>query len=78
MKIDIIGSIILTLILLLFSHLLHLDTYECIILMLVTFLVINYFGLLSGFWYNITSRLKRKTEVKKARSSYEDLRIDEE
>ena len=71
MRIDIIGSIIITLILMLVCNLLHLGLFGSILLMIFAFVVMNYRGRILLKLYNVVRSKtpkdgKFKPEVKSA------------
>ncbi len=74
MRIDIIGSILLTLFLMLIAHLFQFGVFGCIILMIVSFGVLNYWGKIRIFFSNIRFRKTIKRNVK---SSYEVMDMEE-
>ena len=79
-KLDIVGSIIVTLFLMLICYIFSLDTFGCILLMLFAFLVLQHRGLVSSFWRRIRIRLSKNSKKvikKECKSSYEFMRIDE-
>lgn len=78
MRIDIIGSIIMTLVLMLICSFFHIGMFGSIILMIVFFCALNYRGVIMGYMYNIGKIFERRKVVRKAKSSYEQLKIDEE
>jgi len=78
LRTDIIGSIILTLALWLVCSFFHIGLFGSIILMLLFFLALNYRGLVMGYLYNVLRIFERRKEVRKAKSSYEQMHINEE
>jgi hypothetical protein len=66
MKFDIIGSIILTLILMLIVHIFNLGFFGCIFLMIGAFIILGYRNVLLWHLSNITGKFKKdqKKEVK--------------
>jgi hypothetical protein len=77
MKIDIIGSLIITLILMLITYIFHLDFFGCIFLMIVAFMILNYRNRLLGHWYNFINKFKRKSKRKNVKSAYEFIDLEE-
>jgi hypothetical protein len=75
MRINIIGSILLTLFLMLIAHLFNLGIFGCIILMIVSFGIMNYWGVIRVIFSNI--RFRRKETKKKIKSSYEFMNLEE-
>lgn len=77
MKYDIIGSIILTLLLMLVCNIFCLGIFESILLALLVFLILQYRWLIKGYWYNFIGRFSRKDIKKEVKSSYERMNINE-
>ena len=77
MKIDIIGSIIITIVLMFVAHIFDLGFFGCILLMLGSLLVLRYWGRVKGYWYRFTSKFEKRSVSKKVRSSYERMSIDD-
>jgi hypothetical protein len=77
MKYDIIGSIVLTLLLMLVCNIFCLGIFESILLALLVFLILQYRWLIRGYWHNFIDRFSRKKVKKEVKSSYEHMSIDE-
>ena len=78
MRIDIIGSIILTLILMLICHIFCLGLFGSIILCILVFAAINYRGRLKGYWNGFKDLFRRQRKPVEVNSSYKYMKIDEE
>jgi len=76
MKYDIIGSIVLTLLLMLVCNMFNLGLFESILLALSVFLVLQYRGLMKGYWYNFIGRFSRKKPKIGCKSSYDHMSLD--
>jgi len=79
MKIDIIGSIIITLCLMLICYVFNLDIFGCILLMIFAFVILQHKGSVWNIWYSIRRKFwLRKPKIKKeCKSSYEHMDIDD-
>ena len=77
MRVDIVGSIIITLVLMFICYIFNLGLFGSILLMIGAFCVLNYRTLLLGKWYSFVSRFERKQPVKKAKSPYEHMDMNE-
>jgi hypothetical protein len=80
MKIDIIGSIIVTLCLMLLCYMFRLDIFGCILLMIFAFVVLQYRCSVWNFFHSIRRKFwvrKFKVKKKECKSSYEHMEIDE-
>ena len=75
MRIDIIGSIFLTLFLMLIAHLLNLGIFGCIILMIISFGIMNYWGKIRMILSNV--RFRKKVMKRSIKSSYEVMDMEE-
>ena len=80
MKIDIIGSIITTLCLMLLCYMFSLDIFGCILLMIFAFVILQHRGLVWNLFHSIRRKFwlrKSKIIKKECKSSYEHMDIDE-
>lgn len=77
MKIDIMGSMVLTLLLIFISNYFSLGFLSVIFLALCIFLVLAYKNVIRMYFYNFINRFRKRVEVKKAKSSYDDLRVND-
>jgi len=79
MKFDIVGSIILTLVLMLVCHIFHIGLFGCILLMIGAFMVFNYRRRLMGYLYNVKNmfRKKRKKVKVELKSSFDRMDLED-
>lgn len=81
MRIDIVGSIIITLVLMIVVSILHLDFFASILLMIGAFVILNNWGLIKywfrSIWdkmYNGLGKVPKKPETK---SSFDRMDLNE-
>lgn len=75
MRIDIIGSLIITLFLMLICNLFHLGFFSSILLMIFFLVIFNYRGKICLKWWKMTSRFAKKEIKKEVKSSYDRMEI---
>lgn len=78
MRIDIIGSIIITLVLMLICHALNLGLFGSILLMIFAFVVMNYRGRIKLYLYNVGRFFERKQPKVEVKSSYQRMELEDE
>ena len=80
MRVDLVGSLIITLFLMLIANIFNLSIFGCILLMIFSFFIFSYRYLLLGYWRRSIGRISfRKKVIPRARkSSYEDLEVDKD
>ncbi len=78
MRLDIIGSIILTLVLMMIAHIFRLDMFGCILLMIFSFCVMRYFGDIKSYISQIRFwRFSKRIKGKQIKSSYDVMELEE-
>ena len=77
MMIDVIGSIIITLILMFICYIFNIGFFGAILLMMVIFSLMNYRSKLTMIWYRFTSRFEKKVKKPEVKSSYDFMDMDE-
>jgi hypothetical protein len=77
MRLDIVGSIIITLILMLVCNIFRLGLFGSIFLLLGAFLVFNYRRRFRGYLYNAKSMFMRKPKKVELKSSFDGMKLED-
>lgn len=77
MQVDIIGSIIITLALMLICSYFHLGLFSSILLMIFAFVIMNYWGKMRWYWNSFKDLFRKKVKNPERKSPYHDLDLEE-
>jgi len=78
MRIDIIGSILITLVLMLICHFFRLNLFESILLMIGCFVLFRYWHCIKIWWWRIKEKFSKKEVRKNIKSSFERMDLEKE
>ena len=77
MRVNLIGSIILTICLWIICSYFNLGLFPSLLLLLFSFLIFNYWGKIGWYWSALKDLFRKKEKKVKRNSPYYDLNLEE-